>query len=195
MKITEDMVKGLLEKLISPSYPELIDDYMVDIRTLSDGWTLIGVGVIVHPEKYYEMDDNIGSPFRGLDNKIEREVKDVLKYLGPSQKMVSIYVVDDEWTELSELMGKFLKSDYTPERYRESLGVRSKRYKVVSKDNNTIVIETDADADLLNCELKDNVMDYLSNNMNLNPDWQIIFKSRSSSRTAAICCIAHTIRK
>ena len=35
MKITEDIVKGLLEKLISPSYPELIDDYMVDIRTLS----------------------------------------------------------------------------------------------------------------------------------------------------------------
>jgi hypothetical protein len=189
MKITEDIVKGLLEKLISPKFPELIDDYMVDIRTLSDpashkwssmekGWTLISVGVIVHPEKYYEMDDNIGSPFRGLDNKIEREVKDVLKYLGPSQKMVSIYVIDDEWTELSELMGKFLKSDYTPERYRESLGIRSKRYKVVSKDNNTIVVETDADADLLNGELKDNVMDYLSNNMNLNPDWQIIFKNR-----------------
>jgi len=178
MKITEDMVKGLLEKLISPSYPELIDDYMVDIRTLSDGWAMIGVGVIVHPEVYYEMDDNIGSPFRGLDSQIEREVKDVLKYLGPSQKMVSIFVVDDEWTELSELMKKFLKSDYTPEKYRDSLGVRSKKYRVVSKDNNTIVVETDADVDLLNGELKDMVMDYLSNNMNLNPDWQIIFKER-----------------
>ena len=75
-------------------------------------------------------------------------------------------------------MGKFLKSDYTPERYRESLGIRSKRYKVVNKDNNTIVIETDADADLLNGELKDNVMDFLSNNMEINPDLQIIFKNK-----------------
>ncbi len=46
MKITNDIVKGLLDKLISPSYPDLIDDYMVDIKTLSDGWSLIGVGVI-----------------------------------------------------------------------------------------------------------------------------------------------------
>ena len=95
-----------------------------------------------------------------------------------AKKEVSIFVVDDEWTELSELMKKFLKSEYTPDRYRESLGERSKKYRVVSKDNNTIVVETDADADLLNGELKDMVMDYLSNNMNLNPDWQIIFKNR-----------------
>jgi len=189
MKITEDMVKGLLEKLITPSYPDLIDDYMVDIRTLSDpashrwsnmgrGWTLISVGVIVHPEVYYEMDTYTGNPFSGIDRKITKEVNDVLKYLGPSQKQVSIFVIDDEWTELSELMKKFLKSEYTPERYRDSLGVRSKKYKVVSKDNNTIVVETDADVDLLNGELKDMVRDYLSNNMNLNPDWQIIFKER-----------------
>ena len=178
MVITNDIVKGLLEKLISPKYPELIDDYMVDIRTLSDGWSLINVGVVVHPDKYYEMENNMGNPFRGLDSKIERDVQDVLKYLGPSQKMVSLYFIEDEWTELSDLMGKFLKTDYTPERYRDSLGERSKKYKVVSKDNNTIVVETDADADLLNGELKDNVMDYLSNNMNINPDSQIIFKNR-----------------
>ena len=178
MEITNDIVKGLLEKLFTPSYPDLIDNYMVDIKTLSDGLPLIGVGVIVHHEKYNEMDDNIGSSFRGLDSKIEREVKDVLKYLGPSQKMVSIFVIEDEWTKLSDLMGKFLKSDYTPEQYRDSLGIRSKRYKVVSKDNDTVVVETDADADLLNGELKDNVMDFLSNNMEISPDLQITFKNK-----------------
>ena len=121
-----------------------------------------------------------GNPFSGLDSKVEKDVKDALKYvgLGPTNSTVSLYVVDDEWAELSDLMGKFLKSDYTPERYRESLGIRSKRYKVVNKDNNTIVIETDADADLLNGELKDNVMDFLSNNMEINPDLQIIFKNK-----------------
>jgi len=178
MKITEDMVKGLLEKLISPSYPELIDDYMVEVSNFDDITTGIVIGVIVHPEVYYEMDTYTGNPLSGIDRKIRKEIKSVLKYLGPSVSEVSLYVIDDEWTELSGLMGKFLKSDYTPERYRESLGERSKKYKVVSKDNNTIVVETDADADLLNGELKDMVMDYLSNNMNLNPDWQIIFKNR-----------------
>ena len=178
MKITEDMVKGLLEKLISPSYPELIDDYMVEVSNFDDITTGIVIGVIVHPEVYYEMDTYNGNPLSGIDRKITKEIKKVLKYLGPSVSDVSLYVIDDEWPELSGLMGKFLKSDYTPERYRDSLGERSKKYRVVSRDNNTIVVETDADADLLNGELKDMVMDYLSNNMNLNPDWQIIFKNR-----------------
>lgn len=178
MKITEDIVKGLLEKLISPKYPELIDDYMVEVSNFDDITTGIVIGVIVHPEVYYEMDTYTGNPLSGIDRKIKKEIKSVLKYLGPSVSDVSLYVIDDEWTELSGLMGKFLKSDYTPERYRDSLGVRSKKYRVVSKDNNTIVVETDADADLLNGELKDNVMDYLSNNMNINPDSQIIFKNR-----------------
>lgn len=178
MVITEDIVKGLLEMLISPKYPELIDDYMVEVSNFDDITTGIVIGVIVHPEVYYEMDTYTGNPLSGIDRKITKEIKKVLKYLGPSVSDVSLYVIDDEWTELSGLMGKFLKSDYTPERYRDSLGVRSKKYRVISKDNNTIVVETDADADLLNGELKDMVMDYLSNNMNLNPDWQIIFKNR-----------------
>ncbi len=178
MKITNDIVKGLLEKLISPSYPDLIDDYMVEVSNFDDITTGIVIGVIVHPEVYYEMDTYTGNPLSGIDRKITKEIKSVLKYLGPNVSDVSLYVIDDEWTELSGLMEKFLKSDYTPERYRDSLGVRSKKYKVVSKDNNTVVVETDADADLLNGELKDNVMDFLSNNMNLSPDWQIIFKNR-----------------
>lgn len=178
MKITEDMVKGLLEKLISPSYPELIDDYMVGVSNFDDITTGIVIGVIVHPEVYYEMDTYTGNPLSGIDRKITKEIKSVLKYLGPNVSDINLYVIDDEWTELSGLMQKFLKSDYTPERYRDSLGERSKKYKVISKDNNTIVVETDADVDLLNGELKDNVMDYLSNNMNINPDSQIIFKNR-----------------
>ena len=178
MKITEDIVKNLLEKLISPKYAELIDDYMVEVSNFDDITTGIVIGVIVHPEVYYEMDTYTGNPLSGIDRKITKEIKSVLKYLGPSVSDVTLYVIDDEWTELSGLMQKFLKSDYTPERYRDSLGERSKKYRVVSKDNNTIVVETDADADLLNGELKDNVMNYLSNNMNLNSDWQIVFKKR-----------------
>jgi len=179
MEISPEIIKNLLVSLVNPKYPDLIHDYMVKSSEVN-GWKAFAIGVIVEPERYNEMETYNGNPFSGLDSKVEKDVKNTLKYvgLGPTNSTVSLYVVDDEWAELSDLMGKFLKSDYTPERYRESLGIRSKRYKVVNKDNNTIVIETDADADLLNGELKDNVMDFLSNNMEINPDLQIIFKNK-----------------
>lgn len=107
MNITPEIVKNLLDTLVTPNYPELIDDYMVDIRTLSDpashkwsrmekGWTLISVGVIVHPEVYHKMDTYTGNPLSGIDRKIRKEIKAVLKYLGPSVADINLYVVDDE---------------------------------------------------------------------------------------------------
>ena len=96
MNITKDMVKGLLEKLISPSYPELIHDYMVEVSNFNDGTSGIVIGVIVHPEVYYEMDTYTGNPLSGIDRKITKEIKSVLKYLGPSVSDVSLYVIDDE---------------------------------------------------------------------------------------------------
>ena len=96
MVITNDIVKGLLEKLISPSYPELIDDYMVEVSNFNDGSTGIVIGVIVHPEVYYKMDTYTGNPLSGIDRKITKEIKGVLKYLGPNVSDVSLYVVDNE---------------------------------------------------------------------------------------------------
>ena len=49
------------------------------------------------PEKYEEMETYTGNPFSGLDSKVEKDVKDVLKYvgLGPTNSTVSLFVLED----------------------------------------------------------------------------------------------------
>ena len=96
MNITPEIVKNLLDTLVTPNYPELIHDYMVEVSDFNDGTSGIVIGVIVHPEVYYKMDNYTGNPLSGIDRKIRKEIKSVLKYLGPSVADVNLYVVEDE---------------------------------------------------------------------------------------------------
>ena len=108
--IAPEIIKKLLNALVSPKYPELIHDYMVNSSEVN-GFKVVGVGVIVNPEKYNEMENQTyteryanamgaaltGNPFSGLDSKVEKDVKDALKYLGlgPTNSTVSLFVLDD----------------------------------------------------------------------------------------------------
>lgn len=108
--IAPEIIKKLLNALVSPKYPELIHDYMVNSSEVN-GFKVVGVGVIVNPEKYNEMENQTyteryanamgaaltGNPFDGLDSKVEKDVKDALKYLGlgPTNSTVSLFVLDD----------------------------------------------------------------------------------------------------
>jgi len=96
MNLTPEIIKNLLVSLISPKYPELIHDYMIK-SSERDGFTAFAVGVIVEPEKYTEMETYTGNPFSGLDSKVEKDVKDVLRYvgLGPTNSTVSLYVLEN----------------------------------------------------------------------------------------------------
>lgn len=96
MNLTPEIIKNLLVSLVSPKYPELIHDYMINSSTKGD-YTAFAVGVIVEPEKYTEMETYNGNPFSGLDSKVEKDVKDVLRYvgLGPTNSTVSLYVLED----------------------------------------------------------------------------------------------------
>ena len=96
MNLTPEIIKNLLVSLISPKYPDLVKDYMVTSSTKGD-YTSFAVGVIVEPEKYTEMETYTGNPFSGLDSKVEKDVKDVLRYvgLGPTNSTVSLYVLED----------------------------------------------------------------------------------------------------
>ena len=96
MNITPEIIKNLLNTLVTPNYPELIHDYMVEVANFDDGISGIVIGVIVHPEVYYEMDTYTGNPLSGIDRKIRNEIKQVLKYLGPSVADVNLYVIEDE---------------------------------------------------------------------------------------------------
>lgn len=105
--INTEIIKKLLNALVSPRYPELIHDYMVISSEVGD-FIAVAVGVIVNPEKYNEMTNYTyaerygnamtaaltGNPFDELDKKVEKDVKDALKYLGlgPTNSTVSLYV-------------------------------------------------------------------------------------------------------
>jgi len=105
--INTEIIKKLLNALVSPKYPELIHDYMVISSEVGD-FIAVAVGVIVNPEKYNEMTNYTyaerygnamtaaltGNPFDELDKKVEKDVKDALKYLGlgPTNSTVSLYV-------------------------------------------------------------------------------------------------------
>jgi len=108
--IAPEIIKKLLNALVSPRYPELIHDYMVNSSEVN-GFKVVGVGVIVNPEKYNEMENQTyterygnamgtaltGNPFDGLDSKVEKDVKDALKYLGlgPTNSTVSLFVLEN----------------------------------------------------------------------------------------------------
>jgi len=108
--INTEIIKKLLNALVSPRYPELIQDYMVISSEVGD-FRAVAVGVIVNPEKYNEMGNYTyaerygnamaaaltGNPFGGLDEKVEKDVKDALKYLGlgPTNSTVSLYVSEN----------------------------------------------------------------------------------------------------
>jgi len=108
--INTEIIKKLLNALVSPRYPELIHDYMVISSEVGD-FRAVEVGVIVDPEKYNEMEnytyaERYGNamtaaltrnPFDGLDKKVEKDVKDALKYvgLGPTNSTVSLYVLEN----------------------------------------------------------------------------------------------------
>jgi len=83
--INTEIIKKLLNALVSPIYPELIHDYMVISSEVGD-FRAVAVGVIVNPEKYNEMEN--------YTYKVEKDVKDALKYLGlgPTNSTVSLYV-------------------------------------------------------------------------------------------------------
>ena len=96
MEISHELIKNLLVSLVSPKYPDLIHDYMIK-SSEGDEWKAYAVGVIVDPERYDEMETYNGRPFSGLDSKVEKDVKDTLRYvgLGPTNSTVSLFVLED----------------------------------------------------------------------------------------------------
>lgn len=93
MNITPEIVKNLLETLVTPDYKGVIEDYMVKVSEFDTGVYGVVVGVIVNPE--YE-DYSFGSNYTRFDYKIIDSVKKVMKYLSPTITTdVHIYVVED----------------------------------------------------------------------------------------------------
>ena len=87
MNITEDIVKQLLNTLVTPEFEKDIVGYDVILRQNDEGKTGIGVDVLM---AYYSMTWD-----KSLEYSIERRVRDVMKYLSPAFVMVEFYNVID----------------------------------------------------------------------------------------------------
>jgi len=96
MELSPEIIKNLLVSLVNPKYPDLIHDYMIK-SSEGDEWKAYAVGIIVKHDKYNEMQTYDGNPFSGLDSKVEKDVKDTLRYvgLGPTNSTVSLFVLED----------------------------------------------------------------------------------------------------
>lgn len=85
MNITEDIVKQLLNTLVTPEFEKDIVGYDVILRQM-DGKTGIGVDVLMPHSMRWD---------KSLEYSIERRVRNVMKYLSPSFVMVEFYNVID----------------------------------------------------------------------------------------------------
>ena len=85
MNITEDIVKQLLNTLVTPEFEKDIVGYDVILRQM-DGKTGIGVDVLMPHSMRWD---------KSLEYSIERRVRNVMKYLSPAFVMVEFYNVID----------------------------------------------------------------------------------------------------
>ena len=85
MNITEDIVKQLLNTLVTHEFEKDIVGYDVILRQM-DGKTGIGVDVLMPHSMRWD---------KSLEYSIERRVRNVMKYLSPSFVMVEFYNVID----------------------------------------------------------------------------------------------------
>jgi len=88
MHVTPENVKNLLNTLFVHDYEDLIMDFDVVLRQNDEGKSGIGVDVIMD-KKWYDMYE-VGYDIEGM---IEKQVRDVLKYLSPSFVIVEFYVM------------------------------------------------------------------------------------------------------
>ena len=85
MNIKPEIVKNLLYTFVSPQFDEIVD-YDVILRQNADGKTGIGVDVIMKHRIYISKTEEYA---------IERNIRDVMKYLSPAFVMVEFYATNN----------------------------------------------------------------------------------------------------
>ena len=83
--ITSNIVKNLLDTLVTPKFGDIVD-YDITTREDSKGKTVVFIGVIMKHNL------NFG---RDIEFKVERRIRDVMKYISPAFVMVEFYLTND----------------------------------------------------------------------------------------------------
>mgnify|MGYP000914891914 CR=1 FL=1 len=85
MKISPEIVKNLLDTLVTPEFDDIVR-YDIIARQNDEGKTGIGIDVIMKHRIIM---------LKGEEYKIERRIRDVMKYLSPAFVMVEFYNTTD----------------------------------------------------------------------------------------------------
>jgi len=85
MNIKPEIVKNLLDTLVTPEFDDIVR-YDIIARQNADGKTGIGIDVIMKHRIIM---------LKGEEYKIERRIRDVMKYLSPAFVMVEFYNTTD----------------------------------------------------------------------------------------------------
>lgn len=88
MNITPEIVKNLLNTLVTPDFENDIVGYNVILRQNPEGKIGIGIDVLMPASKEY-------TTISRDKSSIERSVRNVMKYLSPTFVMVEFYNVTD----------------------------------------------------------------------------------------------------
>lgn len=83
--ITSNIVKNLLDTLVTPKFNDIVD-YDITTREDSKGKTVVSIDVIMKHKL------NFG---RDIEFKVERRIRDVMKYISPAFVMVEFYLTND----------------------------------------------------------------------------------------------------
>lgn len=83
--IKPEIVRTLLDTLVTPQFDDIVD-YDIIARQNADGKTGIGIDVIMKHKIIM---------LKGEEYKIERRIRDVMKYLSPAFVVVEFYVTND----------------------------------------------------------------------------------------------------
>ena len=95
MNITEDVVKKLLDLLVTPEFDGKIVGSDIILRQNDEGKTGIGIDVLMPASKEYITIHRD----KQLEYSIERRIRNVMGYLSPAFTMVEFYDVIDYWYE------------------------------------------------------------------------------------------------
>ena len=91
MNITEDVVRKLLDLLVTPEFDGKIVGYDMILRQNDEGKTGIGIDVLMPASKEYITI----SRDTDLEYAIQRRIRNVMGYLSPAFTMVEFYNVTD----------------------------------------------------------------------------------------------------
>ena len=95
-----DAIKKVLDKLVTPKYPKIID-YDVEMEMDENNSLITVVDVYFEPDGYWETYRNGGHDYvQGFEAEIEDSVVSALKYLGLDRRVyATIYIIGEDGSD------------------------------------------------------------------------------------------------